>query len=98
MVLLGDGTEQYAISGEVDWEERVFNVPAGSHNFRWRYSKNSSAAVGLDRGWLDQVVFSPAVPMISSQPASQIADEGYAAAFGVAADGFPPLVYQWLLR
>jgi hypothetical protein len=50
-----DGTDQTKISGEVDWRQVTFNVPSGSHELQWRYSKNSSSVAGQDRGWLDQV-------------------------------------------
>ena len=91
-----DGTEQYRISGEVNWEWRTFSVPAGSHVLRWRYSKNASLAVGSDQGWVDQVVYEPAPPTITGQPANQTVDETLTASFTVAAVGQPPLTYQWL--
>ncbi|HMJ91841.1 MAG TPA: hypothetical protein VK530_18600, partial [Candidatus Acidoferrum sp.] len=50
-----DAADQMRISGEVDWQPITFNVPSGTHELQWRYSKNSSSAAGQDRGWLDQV-------------------------------------------
>lgn len=91
-----DGTEQFRISGEVDWEWRTFNIPVGSHVLRWRYSKNSSTAGGADRGWVDQIVYSPAPPSITSQPVSQTADESSTVVFNIVASGQGPLSYQWL--
>ena len=93
-----DGTEQLRISGEVDWEWRTFNLTAGSHDLRWRYSKNSSGAGGLDRGWIDQIVFEPTPPAITGQPASQLVDEGITVLFNVAVSGQPPFSYQWLFN
>ena len=45
------------IDGEVDWETRVFNIPAGEHVVRWTYSKDGSGSDGDDRGWVDQFGF-----------------------------------------
>ena len=93
-----DGTEQLRISGEVDWEWRTFSVPSGTHAMRWRYNKNSSTAVGSDRAWVDEVVYEPAPPTISSQPSDQSVDVGSTATFSVSAAGQPPLSYQWLFN
>ena len=54
-----NGLDQFTISGEVEWEFRTFNVPSGPQELQWRYSKNSSLASGQDRGWVDQVVYTP---------------------------------------
>jgi uncharacterized lipoprotein YmbA len=54
-----DGSEQARISGEVNWEPRTFNISPGSQVLEWRYVKNSSVTAGLDRGWVDQVTFTP---------------------------------------
>ncbi|QEQ98116.1 M12 family metallo-peptidase [Neptunomonas concharum] len=35
------------------------NIPAGVHTIRWTYIKDSSVDKGLDRGWLDKVVYTP---------------------------------------
>jgi len=45
------------ISGEVDWQQRVAAIGAGSHVLKWRYSKDSIGSAGQDAAWLDQVVF-----------------------------------------
>lgn len=90
-----DGSAQFGISGEVDWEWRTFAVPNGTHTIRWRYNKNTSLSGGQDRAWVDQVVYDPAAPVITSQPASQSVDSGSTAVFSVSAAGQPPLTYQW---
>ncbi len=46
-----------SISGNVDWSEVVLPVSAGTHSFRWVYSKDNVISVGRDRGWLDNVRF-----------------------------------------
>ena len=42
---------------EVDWERRTFLLSSGQQKLEWKYSKNSSAAQGQDRGWVDQMQF-----------------------------------------
>ncbi len=93
-----DDTEQLRISGEVDWEFRTFNLTAGEHDLRWRYSKNSSVVGGSDRAWIDEIIFTPLPPAITSQPASRQADEGTVVTFTVAASGQGPISYQWLFN
>jgi hypothetical protein len=52
-----DGVEQSGrISGEVNWQQKTFNIPSGSHTLEWRYTKDGSVNAGSDRGWVDQVV------------------------------------------
>lgn len=52
-----DGQIQAIIDGEYDWEERAYNIPAGTHTLRWTYLKDSSFSDGNDKAWLDQVSF-----------------------------------------
>lgn len=95
MQFLVDGVERAAAAGEIDWEQKSFSVSTGSHTFRWRYSKNGFGSVGLDRAWLDQVLFVGTPPGISSQPSSQIVAQGQKASFLVGTTGSPPFSFQW---
>ena len=53
-----DGVAQPgAISGEVNWQTLTFSIPTGTHRLTWTYSKNGSAASGLDAGWVRRVVY-----------------------------------------
>ncbi len=90
-----DGSSTVTISGEVDWQQQILALTAGSHELEWRYYKNSSVTAGQDRGWVDQVQFLPLVPTIAQQPASATVDEELPATFTVVASGTPPLAYQW---
>jgi len=95
---LMDGIEQNNISGEVNWEQRSYTVGSGEHVLTWRYVKDPSDSAGLDRGWLDQVTFTPpgqAAPSIVTQPASQSAAAGATVSFSVTASGVPEPTYQW---
>ena len=61
-----NGILRESISGEVNWAQRNFNVPAGAQTLQWTYRKNESYSVGADKGWVDQVTFGP--PVILSFP------------------------------
>jgi len=39
----------------VDWQQRSFSVPAGTHTLKWQYDKDLSVNAGSDCGWVDQV-------------------------------------------
>ncbi len=99
--LYANGAAQtgFSISGEVDWQFRTFAVPAGSQTLRWRYNKNASLVAGQDRGWLDQVQFTPpgpsVAPMITGNPSSLTNSAGSTVMFSAAASGTAPLIYQW---
>ena len=54
-----DSELQDRISGEVDWQQGFFAVPAGVHAVRWRYTKDASSGMGADAGCVDQVSFVP---------------------------------------
>jgi|GEM_PF-2273784 len=47
--------EEAGWSGEVDWTEHTYNVPAGTHTFRWSYEKDGSASEGTDNAWIDSI-------------------------------------------
>jgi hypothetical protein len=50
-----DGVLQDKISGETDWEYRIYNLGAGEHTLRWEYVKDGSANDGSDCGWVDEI-------------------------------------------
>jgi hypothetical protein len=56
------------ISGETDWRQFTFHVPAGSHVLRWAYTKDDTVSTGQDAGWLDEVMFTPASPLVLTAP------------------------------
>jgi len=59
LIFFIDGVQQASITGDVAWTQRSHNITAGVHTLTWSYTKNSSGAAGNDRGWIDQVVFTP---------------------------------------
>jgi hypothetical protein len=92
-----DGVLQDQISGEINWLQRVYNIPEGSHVLRWRYVKDPSTPSGQDRSWLDQVTFTAAsgAPRVMTQPVSQTVWEGANLVLNAVALGGPPLSCQW---
>ncbi len=46
-------------SGETPWGRVSFPVSAGSHNFRWIYTKDIFGSMGQDCAWIDFIVFPP---------------------------------------
>jgi M6 family metalloprotease-like protein len=57
-----------SISGEVNWTSESFRVTKttmGTQTFLWKYRKNSSGSAGQDRGWLDNVQWTPIFPTLN---------------------------------
>src|SRR5262249_33482867 len=42
LTLMLNGTEQFGVSGEVDWEQRNLSLPVGVHTLAWIYAKNDT--------------------------------------------------------
>jgi hypothetical protein len=62
-----DGQDQTALSGDTDWKQESFAIPAGSHTLRWSYTKDAAASFGADTAWLDTVVVTTAqVPVVTN--------------------------------
>jgi hypothetical protein len=92
-----DGASRRSISGEEDWEQPSFALAAGSHTLRWRYFKDESVGLGLDRAWVDEVTFvaDAGPPLVLAQPISQRVglDDTVTLVGGVG--GGMPRTYQW---
>jgi len=43
-----DGVRKDRISGKLDWQEKSYHIPSGSHTLKWRYVKDGAAEVKLD--------------------------------------------------
>ena len=95
-----DGIFQQQISGEINWQQRSYQLPQGSHALRWRYVKDLNSSFGQDRAWLDQVSFTAAsgAPLFVVQPANQIAWYGANVMLKAVAFGAPPLTQQWFFN
>src|SRR6185436_7178818 len=66
-----NGTNQLVLSGEVNWEQHSYYLPAGQLNLAWNYTKDASGSAGQDAAWLDEVSFlvGGTGPFITAQPA-----------------------------
>lgn len=47
-----DGVLRQQVSGEVNWQQRTFQIPDGLHTLRWRYVKDLNDNAGQDAGWV----------------------------------------------
>lgn len=56
LTFLVDNQEQASWTGENEWTEQSFALTAGSHNLRWRYTKDFTVSGGLDACWVDNIV------------------------------------------
>jgi hypothetical protein len=92
-----NGTNKLVLSGEMDWEQHSFYLPAGQLNLSWTYAKDGSGSAGQDAAWLDQVSFvvGGTGPFITTQPADQNSLGGAPVTFSVSGNGTPQLAYQW---
>ena len=54
-----DNEELGSWSGEVSWSQETYQVSAGTHTFKWEYTKDGSVSNGSDCGWIDYIVFPP---------------------------------------
>jgi len=50
-----DNTEVGTWSGTVNWTKAAYAVNAGTHTYRWSYTKDGSVNSGSDCGWIDFV-------------------------------------------
>jgi M6 family metalloprotease-like protein/uncharacterized repeat protein (TIGR02543 family) len=56
-----DDIQIYQISGEVDWEQKIYSVSEGSHSIKWEYKKDEFVSDGFDCGWVDKVEYTSEV-------------------------------------
>ena len=52
-----DGLEKGKWSGELPWTYGSFPVDSGSHVLKWTYIKDANTSKGMDRAWLDYIIF-----------------------------------------
>jgi alpha-tubulin suppressor-like RCC1 family protein len=99
-----NGLEQARISGygvysSYGWEARTNYLGTGQQVLAWAYTKTDTRVgpSGQDSGWLDDVNYAPGgtQPFLSLSPTNQVVLLGANASLNSAAQGTPPLSYQW---
>ncbi|MCA9753324.1 MAG: S8 family serine peptidase, partial [Gemmatimonadetes bacterium] len=68
-----DGVQRNSWSGSIGWTQATYAVTAGTHTFRWSYTKDISVNTGSDAAWVDFIDFPPLVsptPDIAIAPGS----------------------------
>ncbi|WP_158269795.1 M12 family metallo-peptidase [Desulfonatronum sp. SC1] len=63
-------TRQDRISGTVNWQEKSYDIPSGTHTLKWEYSKDGSLDSGTDAGWVDYVSYSTLQYIVSATTGS----------------------------
>jgi Leucine-rich repeat (LRR) protein len=58
---INDDIQTNSLSGEINWRQKIANVPPGTNVLRWGYIKDQNTSMGSDAGWLDEVSFAPGV-------------------------------------
>lgn len=56
-----DGAEMGRWDGVTAWQQHSYPVTAGTHTFKWSYTKDYSVSSGEDCAWLDYIVFPPSI-------------------------------------
>jgi hypothetical protein len=50
-----NGVNKGTWSGNMDWEEHAYDIPAGEHILKWTYAKDYGVSVGSDCAWVDYI-------------------------------------------
>ncbi|MDR0970724.1 MAG: C25 family cysteine peptidase [Lentimicrobiaceae bacterium] len=61
-----DNVEKGSWSGSVNWTEAKYAVSAGTHQFKWSYTKDVSQTGGSDCAWIDYIVLPAPNVMIAT--------------------------------
>ena len=90
------GTLQMSSSGDLDWQQGNFYVPAGNQPVLWAFDLYCTSPILQNMAWLDQVVLSnPAAPTVTTQPTNQTVIAGNPASLAVTVEGTAPFIFQW---
>ncbi len=54
-----DNVSQDWWDGEILWSKESYAISAGTHTFKWVYSKDNMVSDGSDCAWIDYIVFPP---------------------------------------
>lgn len=62
-----DNSEELTKSGSIEWTRAAFAVDAGSHTFKFSYSKDGSVSRDNDCAWIDNLIFPTPIQPVSLQ-------------------------------
>jgi len=80
-----NGNQQDEWSGEIDWTEKIYAIPAGHYTFKWEYVKDYSLSIGSDAAWIDYILLPPMlVTSVFAGPDAVICDGNEAQCTGSA--------------
>lgn len=51
-----DDVEESKISGDINWEQKIFIVSNGEHTAKWKYIKDNGGSQGSDCAWVDYII------------------------------------------
>ena len=73
-------------NGNDSWTRESFSVNPGTHNFTWKYKKDYAQQGGLDKAWIDYIVFpTMLVTTVFSGPDDEVCkDQEYFQCIGTA--------------
>lgn len=66
-----DGELKNTWSGNVEWSLAEYEVEAGTHTYRWEYTKDFSESSGNDCVWIDYVWFPPSYDNVETVEAKE---------------------------
>jgi hypothetical protein len=96
-----DSNEVSRITGAVNWQQVLVDVPSGEHTMRWLFTNSVFNFYGTRSGaWVDEVVITPTIsPLhISQDPSSQQGLRGDTITFSVGIEGGEPYYWQWFFN
>ena len=67
-----DNQEKGDWSGNEGWSEQSYPVSAGTHTFKWSYTKDYSVSSGSDCAWLDDIKFPPTNVELALDPVTNL--------------------------
>lgn len=81
-------------SGAIGWERAAYAVTAGTHTFKWSYSKDGSVVVGSDCAWIDYIILPAAIFQAAFTSSDNNICEGESITFYDQTPG-SPIGWEW---
>jgi M6 family metalloprotease-like protein len=85
-----DDVKQAQIEGYVDWQQKTYSIPPGSHTLKWRFH-NEGWYIG-ETGWVDKVEYTP----VYTAAKADFNQDGYSDIIWRCYDGIDGFNAVWL--